>query len=46
MKTGKSTYAQRRKVNGADRYGKPDANLMIHDVIAGSNVSYRVGGGR
>ena len=41
-KTKRSTYADRRKVNGADRYGQVKDG-QIQDVVAGTLLTYKVG---
>lgn len=42
FRSGRSSYAQRRRVNGADYYGKPVAG-KIEDIIAGYVIRYSVG---
>jgi hypothetical protein len=38
----RSTYAKRRRINGADLYGQPNQG-QIEDIIAGHVVRYPVG---
>jgi hypothetical protein len=40
-----STYGQRRKRNGSDLYGQPQAG-QIEDIIAGHVLRYPVGQGQ